>query len=99
MNSVTPGLGMGHGWYSAGPCPDGDACVNARSYGSVHPAPREPREEDLPPPVVAWFVDLHRRYTPGDNARVTRVKFAIEGTVYTIFIERQQKEVKWNSIG
>ncbi len=46
-------------------------------------------EEDLPPPVAAWFVELHSRASAGVGDTV--VRFRIEDAHYTVTINRQDK--------
>lgn len=43
--SSTPPSQHTHG---SGPCPDGDACPDARRYGKIHPAPSQPAEGPTP---------------------------------------------------
>lgn len=52
-------------------------------------------EEELPPPVLAWFLQMHAKANPEDNSKLTRIRFAVEGTQYTVWIERQEKELKF----
>ena len=43
-------------------------------------------EEDLPPAVAAWFVELHSRASPDDGDTV--IRFQIELAHYTVTIQR-----------
>lgn len=52
-------------------------------------------ETELPPPVAAWFVEMHLKATPGDTSLPTVIKFQVEGTQYKVIIQRQEKELKF----
>ena len=43
-DSLTHAAARMQGHAPDAPCPDGDACPNARRYGDIHPAPVKPNE-------------------------------------------------------
>lgn len=48
-------------------------------------------EEDLPPPVKAWFMDVHLR-AQGVLPTDTTVIFKIEEVIYTVVISRREQK-------
>ena len=45
-------------------------------------------EADIPPPVIAWFTEIHRNASP--NGGDTELRFRIENISYVVTIHRQQ---------